>query len=107
MSDSLRTVLRQSTTEEKMLVLSELAAELFAAHGGRPVALTDGTSRTIGYLSPEVSAAEIAPLTADDTEEIRRRMAHLGRLLTVEEFTAELEAGEGGTPFASPARTTC
>jgi hypothetical protein len=97
MSESLLAALRQSTAEEKMLALSELATELFAAHGGQPVALTDATSRTIGYLSPEVAAADIAPLTADDVEEIRRRMAAPGRLLTVEEFTAELEAGEGGT----------
>lgn len=97
MSETLRAALRQSTAEEKLLALSELAQELFAAHGGRPVALTDATSRTIGYLSPEVSAADIEPLTADDAEEIRRRMAAPGRLLTVEQFTAELEVGEGGT----------
>lgn len=107
MSDSLIAALRQSTAEEKMLALSEMATELFATHGGRPVALTDGTSRTIGYLSPEVSAVDIAPLTADDAEEICRRMDAPGRLLTVEQFTAELEAGEGGSPFASPAQTSC
>jgi hypothetical protein len=97
MSESLRTALRQSSPEEKLLALSELAAELFAAHGGRPVALTDATSCTIGYLSPEVAAADIAPLTDHDVEEIRRRMAAPGKLLTVEQFTAELEVGAGGT----------
>lgn len=97
MSESLLAALRQSTAEEKMRAMSALASELFTRHGGQPVPLTDDANRTIGYLSPEVSAAEIEPLSADDVEEIRRRMANPGRLLTVEQFTAELEAGEGDT----------
>lgn len=79
-----------------MRAMSELAAEFFAAHGGRPVPLTDATSRTIGYLSPEVPAEDIEPLSADDVEEIRRRVAAPGGFLTVEQFIAELEADEGG-----------
>jgi hypothetical protein len=97
MSKTLLDALQHSSPEEKLQALTALATEVFAAHGGTPVALTDAANRTVGYLSREVSAADIEPLSADDVAEIRRRMAAPGKLLTVDQFTAELEAGEGGT----------
>lgn len=97
MSETLRTAIRQSTLEEKLAVLAELAREVIAGHGGGPVALLDDANRTVGYLTREASDAAGEPLSADEVSEIRRRTAAPGKLLTVEQFTAELDAGAGGT----------
>jgi hypothetical protein len=53
-------------------------------------------SETLNSL-PQAPAVEIEPLTADDVDEIRWRMAAPGRLLTVDQLIDELDAGEGGT----------
>ena len=88
-------MIRTSSPEERAAVLAELVGAALARHGNTPVAVTDASDRTIGYLSSEVNAAATLPLpdwTEEEKAELRRRIANPQGGISVEEFIRRFEA---------------
>ena len=88
-------LIRTCTPEERSLALAELVGQELAKSGNVPVAVQDGTSRTVGYLTTEVNAAAVLPFpkfTTDELAELRRRAANPQESVPVDEFIRRLDA---------------
>ncbi len=90
MSETLRSALAQSTTEQKKLVLVELARELFRVQGNAPFALKDAEAKTVGFLTPVDGLAGLIPQDSGWIAELRSRMQNPGKTHTPEAFLAAL-----------------
>ena len=91
MSETLRSALRQATTEEKTRLFVELARELIQAHGPSPIPLHDDQQNTVGYLTPPNGPAAFFPTDPAWVEEMKRRAQNPGKTYSVEEFLKKLK----------------
>jgi hypothetical protein len=92
---SLIEMIRASTPEERAAVLAELVGATLAASAGKPVAVCDARSHTVGYLSSEVNAAATLPLpnwSEEELAELGRRAAKPHEAIPFDEFIRRLDA---------------
>lgn len=93
--------LNSATAAERAEALAFLVGDALRGRGG-PVAVQDATSHTVGYLTPELSAAATLPLPAfseAELAELRRRAANPQEAIPVEEFIRRFDVATAeGTP---------
>jgi hypothetical protein len=97
MSERLLTVIRESTQEEKLLVLAELMQEVFLAHGRASVPIHDAKKQTVGYLIPQGEPVAMLPSDPAWVAEMVNRLKSTGSGLTASEVVTALKTGFAAT----------
>jgi hypothetical protein len=86
--------LRSATPTERAEALAVLVGDALQGRCG-PVAVQNAAAHTVGYLTPELSAAATLPLPAftdEELAELRRRAANPQEGIPVEEFILRFDA---------------